>query len=97
MAEIDRTGLDILCKAPGDVYLPPKDGLVVCIKANGEVIICDNKTDKCSRTVPPRDDRTPNVDAMTVGLLKVVKELTERVANLESKRPGRKKKSRKPR
>lgn len=92
MAEIDRTGLDILCKAPGDVYLPPKNGLVVCIKADGEVIICDNKTDKCSRTLPPRDDRTSSLDAMTVGLLKVVKELTERVANLESKLSGRKKK-----
>ena len=95
MAEVDRTGLDILCTAPGDVYLPPKNGLVVCVKANGEVIICDNKTDKCSRALPPGDDITSNLDAMTVGLLRIVKDLTERVANLESKLSGRKKKAQK--
>lgn len=93
MAEVDRTGLDILCKAPGDVYLPPKNGLVVCVKASGEVIICDNKTDRCSRALPPGDDKTSDLDAITVGLLKAVKDLTERVAKVESKVARRKKKS----
>ena len=93
---IERAALWLACALPLAALAADEsvDRKVVA-EANGEVIICDNKTDKCSRALPPGDDITSNLDAMTVGLLRIVKDLTERVANLESKLSGRKKKAQK--
>ncbi len=90
MAEVDRTGLDILCTGKGDAYSPPKGGLSVCVFADGKVLICDSKTDACTSALVQVDDKAQTVEGvMTFRLLKLLKELTERVERLESDR-GRK-------
>ena len=95
MAEVDKTGLDILCTRPGDLYVPPKDGLSVCISKDGTIVICDSKTDKCTNTRMQVDDKAQSVEeAMTFRLLKLVKELNDRVDRLESRLSGEGKKSR---
>jgi hypothetical protein len=90
MAEIDKTGLDILCTGPGDTYLPPKGGLSACIFADGTVLVCDSKTDTCTRSLTQGSDKASALDGvMTHRLLKLVKALSERVDRLESKIAGR--------
>ena len=95
MAEVDRTGLDILCKKPGDIYMPPKGGLSVCISKDGTILICDSKTDTCTRTVMPGNEGAQTSEGMmTSRLRKLVKELNDRVDRLEAKLSGKAKKSR---
>ena len=89
MAEVDKTGLDILCSFPGDVYVPPKNGISVCIHADGTILICDSKTDRCTRADLQSDDKHPSVESVMVHrLLKLVKALTERVERLEGQATG---------
>jgi len=91
MAEVDKTGLDILCRADGGTYMPPKGGISACIFKDGTIVICDSKTDKCSRAVPEDHGKAPNADGMlTFRLLKILKELNDRVERLEAKIAGSK-------
>ena len=92
MAEVDKTGLDILCTGKGDVYVPPKGGLSVCILGDKKtILICDSKTDKCTKALmQPNDDPTAADGMVTFRLLKLLKELNDRVDRLESKSSGRK-------
>ena len=94
MAEVDKTGLDYLCTGPGDIYMPPKGGLSVCIKPDGTILICDSKTNHCTLVPPFRHgaDSPQSAEAViTMQLVKLVKELSERVKRLESKASASKK------
>lgn len=91
MAEVDKTGLDILCRADGGTYMPPKGGISVCLFKDGTIVVCDSKEDKCSRAVPEGSDRAPHAEGMlTFRLLKILKELNDRVERLEAKIAGSK-------
>lgn len=83
--QVDKTGLDILCSGSGDTYVPPKNGLSACIFADGTIMVCDSKTDKCTRSIAEGDDKRPHLDAaLTARLLKVVKLLSDRLDRVES-------------
>lgn len=53
---VDKTGLDILCSGKGDVYsAPSKAGVSMCIFADGDVLVCDSKKDKCWASMEVND------------------------------------------
>jgi len=48
--QVDRSGLDILCAQPGDTYSAcSKSGVSTCITAKGDSIVCDCKTEVCTK------------------------------------------------
>ena len=74
-APVDRTGLDILCKGPGDAYIPPNSkGISYCVYADGQVVRCDSKTDKCTSALTGGDAKSTTVveGAVTLRLLKLL-------------------------
>ena len=77
-APVDKTGLDVLCKADGGVYFPPsKSGISVCAFKDGQVLVCDSKKDKCSASIKKADSKddekvTIAEGAMTLRMLKTL-------------------------
>jgi hypothetical protein len=80
---IDKSGLDILCSKKGDVYSPaPKPGgLSSCVFADGDVMTCDTKTEKCTVKRDAKSQRGINADVMT---LRMLKELNDKVDRLSA-------------
>jgi hypothetical protein len=78
---VDKTGLDILCSGKGDTYSPPsKSGISTCIFADGQVMTCDSKTDKCTTSLTG-DKGKANIaeGAMTLRLLKQLNDKVDRL------------------
>jgi hypothetical protein len=83
----DRTGLDILCSGKGDVYSPPnKSGVSMCLFNDGEVLVCDQKKDKCYASMTggkPKDIVAEG--AVTLRMLKILNDKVDRLsAQVES-------------
>ena len=78
---VDRTGLDILCSGKGDVYsAPSKSGISTCIFADGQVMTCDSKTDKCTSSLTGGKDKATIAEgAMTLRLLKQLNDKVDRL------------------
>lgn len=94
MAEVDKTGLDILCSGPGCKYYPPgPDGKSLCIFPDGTLMLCDSNTDKCIQVYIREagdDDQGPGIEgSMMYRLLQILKDLNERVERLEAKPAGK--------
>jgi hypothetical protein len=78
--EVDRTGLDILCKGKDKTYVPPAGGISMCInKKTGDVLVCDSKTDKCFSAIDSKGSSAINTDALMIYTLQ---QLTEKVDDL---------------
>ena len=78
-APVDKTGLDVLCKAEDGMYFPPskKNGLSLCAFKDGQVLVCDSKKDKCSASPTKADGKEPpkvtiNEGAMNLRMLKLL-------------------------
>jgi len=80
---IDKSGLDILCSKKGDVYSPaPKPGgISSCAFADGSVMTCDTKTEKCQVKGDAKSQRGVNADLAT---LRMLKELNDKVDRLSA-------------
>lgn len=79
---VDKTGLDIFCTGKGDVYSPPsKSGISTCIFADGQVVTCDSKTDKCTSSLTGGKGKAQIVEgAMTLRLLKQLNDKVDRLS-----------------
>ena len=86
-APVDKTGLDILCKAEGGLYVPPdKGGLSACAFKDGQLLVCDSKKDKCSASPTKADVKTlPKVTINEGAMnLRMLKQLNDKVETLTS-------------
>lgn len=85
-APVDKTGLDILCKADGGLYYPPAKGVSACLFNDGQFVTCDSKKDKCSASPTKADAKhlptvTINEGALS---LRMLKQLDDKVNALTS-------------
>lgn len=81
---VDKSGLDILCSGKGDQYSPPPKpgGISSCIFADGQVMTCDSKTEKCEVKQDAKAARGINAEAMT---LRTIKQLNDKVDRLSAR------------
>ena len=99
-APVDKTGLDILCKADGGLYYPPgKGGISACLFNDGQFVTCDSKKDKCSASPTKADAKdlpkvTINEGALNLRMLKQLNDkvnaLTSQIESLSSTLKDRK-------
>jgi hypothetical protein len=92
-APVDKSGLDILCSKKGDVYSPaPKPGgTSSCVFADGQVMTCDTKTEKCEVKRDAKSQRGINVDVMTLRMLKELNDKVDRLnAQVQALSPAKK-------
>lgn len=81
-APVDKTGLDVLCKAEDGLYIPPaKSGLSLCAFKDGQVLVCDSKKDKCSASPTKADAKEPPKVTINEGAmnLRMLKQLSDKV------------------
>jgi hypothetical protein len=86
-APVDKTGLDVLCKAEDGVYFPPtKSGVSLCAFKDGQVLVCDSKKDKCSASPAQADIKEPPKVTINEGAmnLRMLKQLNDKVNALTS-------------
>jgi hypothetical protein len=87
----DKSGMDILCTQPGDVYSGCVNGQSICFGGDGKNIICDCKTGNCT-TFTSTGKSNPNGtainDLVTLKELQIIdgklNNLTTKINNLAS-------------